>query len=238
MTKSRPAETASDLLALDEALTSLAEPTRRQAELVKLRFFAGLTIAEAAAGLGISPATADRSGPSPAWLLPRARADDPSQRAIFSEKSPRSAIRVALSHVRGDAAPAWRDATMASLDATTNAIFCRPLEIEPPPRRRRYLDEACGGDAALRQRVEALLHAHDKPAASWSNPPAADQRRRTHRLGEPVTRNGAGTVIGPYKLLEQIGEGGMGIVYMAEQTEPVQRTVALKIIKPGMDTRR
>ena len=54
----------------------------------------------------------------------------------------------------------------------------------------------------------------------------------------PPTKKGRGTVIGPYKLLQQIGEGGMGVVFMAEQTEPIQRTVALKIIKPGMDTRQ
>ncbi len=55
---------------------------------------------------------------------------------------------------------------------------------------------------------------------------------------DPPLAERPGTVIGPYKLLQQIGEGGMGVVFMAEQTEPIQRTVALKIIKPGMDTRQ
>ena len=72
-------------------------------------------------------------------------------------------------------------------------------------------------------------------AASWSSPSCQAMRLLIH---QPPISEQAGTVIGPYKLLQQIGEGGMGVVFMAEQTEPIQRTVALKIIKPGMDTRQ
>ena len=67
----------------------------------------------------------------------------------------------------------------------------------------------------------------------WRPAAAAGQTELFEKISE-----GPGTVIGPYKLLQQIGEGGMGVVFMAEQTEPVQRNVALKIIKPGMDTRQ
>src|SRR4029450_703447 len=93
--------------------------------------------------------------------------------------------------------------------------------------RAEYLDRACGPDAALRGRVEALLRAH-AGAGEFLEPRLADA---------PATRPGPGPdVIGAYKLLEQIGEGGFGIVYMAEQTRPVRRMVALKVLKPGMDT--
>jgi WD40 repeat protein/serine/threonine protein kinase len=97
--------------------------------------------------------------------------------------------------------------------------------------RAAYLEQACDGNAALRASIEALLRAHvgasgfmDRPASS----PLAT-------VDEPLTE-GPGAVIGPYKLLQQIGEGGMGVVYMAEQEQPLRRRVALKIIKPGMDS--
>ena len=98
------------------------------------------------------------------------------------------------------------------------------------------MDEACGGDLELRERSGSSCCSHS--AAAWivSWQPRRNRRRRHHRLTAITER--PGTVIGPYKLLQQIGEGGMGVVFMAEQTEPIQRTVALKIIKPGMDTRQ
>lgn len=92
--------------------------------------------------------------------------------------------------------------------------------------REAYLRAACGGDAALRQQVEALLAA-DSAADNFLQPPSEDA----------PADEGPGTVIGRYKLLQRIGEGGFGVVYMAEQLEPVRRKVALKIIKLGMDTR-
>jgi serine/threonine protein kinase/Flp pilus assembly protein TadD len=107
------------------------------------------------------------------------------------------------------------------------------------------LDEVCGDDRALQEQVRVLLLAHgeagsflDRPAPHLGatgefTPSPEDDQRETVAIGA-----GPGTVIGPYKLLEQIGEGGMGLVYVAEQQQPVRRRVALKIIKPGMDSRQ
>ena len=113
------------------------------------------------------------------------------------------------------------------------SIFDRAIEIATEFDRKAYLDEACAAAPEIRVQVEALLQAHAQ-AGSFLN--AAADRQRTQSFDPIVER--PGTVIGPYKLLQQIGEGGMGVVFMAEQTEPLQRTVALKIIKPGMDTRQ
>ena len=104
---------------------------------------------------------------------------------------------------------------------------------KPAAERAAFLDQACAGDAALRQRVEALLKAHAEATgeAFLTGP---------HQWvsAAVMTAEGPGARIGPYKLLQQIGEGGMGVVYMAEQEQPVRRRVALKIIKPGMDSAR
>jgi serine/threonine protein kinase len=124
------------------------------------------------------------------------------------------------------------------------AIFTA-ARAKPAEERAAYLDQACGGDAELRRRVEALLQAHDN-AGSFLNRPAAPASVTTDfsaghwidRDAPPALAEGPGSRIGPYKLLEQIGEGGMGIVFMAGQEQPVRRKVALKIIKPGMDTRQ
>ena len=113
-------------------------------------------------------------------------------------------------------------------------IFFAAMERESPEARAAYLDEVCGPDPDLRRRVERLLDAQPK-VGSFLDAPAVGP---TMNLEPPQAMEGPGTVIGPYKLLEQIGEGGMGIVYMAEQTQPVRRKVALKIIKPGMDTKQ
>src|SRR5579862_8530172 len=110
-------------------------------------------------------------------------------------------------------------------------LFHLALE-QPAAERAAFLDRMCGDDQALRERVEALLHAHDNPSDFLDQPPVP----RTRILDEPRITEMPGSHIGPYKLLQQIGEGGMGVVFMAEQTEPVRRRVALKIIKPGMDT--
>jgi tetratricopeptide (TPR) repeat protein len=120
------------------------------------------------------------------------------------------------------------------------------------------LAEACGDDAALRQRIEALLKSHEE-AGSFLNRPLAERlaeqfaasgspeesqvRTRAEENGAGAAMDEAfacraGAVIGPYKLLQRIGEGGMGTVWMAEQTQPVQRMVALKLIKSGMDSRQ
>jgi serine/threonine protein kinase/tetratricopeptide (TPR) repeat protein len=111
------------------------------------------------------------------------------------------------------------------------SIFAAALEKASPADRRAFLAKACTGDAGLRTRVEALLRAHDNPD-SFLEPP---NERPTATIDEPI-REGPGSRIGPYKLLEPIGEGGMGVVWMGEQQEPVRRLVALKVIKAGMDS--
>jgi len=113
------------------------------------------------------------------------------------------------------------------------AIFMTALDKTEPAERAAYLAQACGGDDALRQRVEVLLKANDD-SGSFLEPPA---QKMVATMDTPVSER-PGTVIGPYKLVEQIGEGGMGTVYLAQQTEPVKRLVALKVIKPGMDSRQ
>ena len=95
------------------------------------------------------------------------------------------------------------------------------------------MDDACAGNPELRRRVERLLKTQQEVGSFLES--AAPEICLT--VDHPISER-PGTVIGPYKLLQQIGEGGMGVVFMAEQTEPIQRTVALKIIKPGMDTRQ
>jgi serine/threonine protein kinase/WD40 repeat protein len=112
-------------------------------------------------------------------------------------------------------------------------MFEAALEL-PPENRGAYLEGVCGGDASLRQRLEALLGNHDR-AGSFLEKPAVQAVATTD---EPAAGERPGTIIGPYKLLEPIGEGGFGVVFMAEQTEPVRRKVALKVLKPGMDTRQ
>jgi eukaryotic-like serine/threonine-protein kinase len=148
------------------------------------------------------------------------------------------------------------------------AVFLATVEENDLAGRAALLDRECGVDKALRQRVEALLRAHDQPDSAVDQPvnssasPVAgtltepDDESAAGDAGEPTdaTRDhtpspdettrpaprpiteGPDTRIGPYRLREKIGEGGMGVVYLAEQVKPVRRRVALKIIKPGMDT--
>ena len=124
-------------------------------------------------------------------------------------------------------------------------IFLAALEKANPAERAAFLDGACGGDVELHRRVEVLLLAHAKSGdlldpsardAAATTPPTDDPSTGpiNHQPGSRPITEGPGSRIGAYKLLQQIGEGGMGVVYMAEQTEPVRRRVALKIIKPGM----
>src|SRR5262245_18480571 len=113
------------------------------------------------------------------------------------------------------------------------SIFLAALERTGSEERTRYLDDACAGNLELRRQVEALLREHDGAGSFLENPAveiAADLKSPAPAAERP------GAVIGLYKLLQQIGEGGMGAIFLAEQTEPVRRKVALKIIKPGMDT--
>src|SRR5262245_30604171 len=115
---------------------------------------------------------------------------------------------------------------MNSVQADAKAIFLEALDCKVTDELSRFLEQACGSDTVLRARVEELLGAHREAGAflnGTSNCGATCDQPFTERPG---------TAIGPYKLLEQIGEGGMGLVYMAEQQQPVRRLVALKIIKP------
>ena len=112
-------------------------------------------------------------------------------------------------------------------------ILSDAIDLVDADARRQFVEAACGGDCALRHRVERLIENHFRAGRFLETPavvPAAD-------AGTAMIE-GSRMVIGPYKLLEQIGEGGFGIVFMAEQQQPVRRMVALKIIKPGMDTRQ
>jgi serine/threonine protein kinase len=103
--------------------------------------------------------------------------------------------------------------------------------------RASFLENACTGDPALRQRLEALLAAHEQPGGALAEP-AVPAARETMKIEfADVPDETIGQKIGRYKILEKLGEGGCGVVYVAEQTEPVRRRVALKVIKLGMDTR-
>jgi serine/threonine protein kinase len=117
------------------------------------------------------------------------------------------------------------------------AIFDRALEIESAEERVAYLVQACGADAQVRREVETLLSAHSAAGEFLEVSPAAEISSAAD-LDPPLMFTAPGTMIGPYKLLEPIGEGGYGTVFMAEQTSPLHRKVALKIIKAGMDTRQ
>ena len=121
-----------------------------------------------------------------------------------------------------------RSATEKKDAPNVRALFLEALDKTAGPERTAYLDQACGQDAQLHARIEALLQAHDE-AGGFLQPPGAG-------VETAAPAEAPGTVIDRYKLLERIGEGGMAVVYMAEQTRPIRRKVALKIIKLGMDT--
>ena len=114
------------------------------------------------------------------------------------------------------------------------SIFAEAVRLGSAEERQLFLDRACGADAQLRHEVEALLLAHARAAGGAFLEPPPGVTDPSH---EPADEQ-VGSTIGPYKLLERIGEGGMGVVYMAEQLRPVRRRVALKIIKPGLDSKQ
>jgi serine/threonine protein kinase len=130
-------------------------------------------------------------------------------------------------------------------------IFAAAIEM-PPEDRASYLDEACAGNLELRKRIEVLIASHEGDPGFLCDPPTLETDGSGQSRGEapgavggsssPLTISATmagktGDIIGRYKLLQQIGEGGFGVVYLAEQTEPVKRKVALKVIKPGMDSK-
>lgn len=118
---------------------------------------------------------------------------------------------------------------------TIREIFLAAIEIDSEEERAKYLEEACGGDATLRAEIAGLIQAHVNAGSFFRDGSEAT-------LGETLAagqqESDSGTQIGSYKLLQQIGEGGMGSVWMAEQEKPVRRMVALKIIKAGMDSKQ
>ena len=208
---------ADDLLALDEALDRLAAEDPQAAELVKLRYFAGLTIEEAAEALGISPAHRR----PPLGLRPRL-ARSPA-RAAASRTGPRSrnlresldgsgpGSRIGVVERPDREADRWTPIARAQRRSSIEARRDRDAR----PERAAYLDEACAGATpelrgAGRGRCST---AHERRRAASSRPPArsAPGRRHARSTRPAASPRRPGTVIGPYKLLEQIGEGGMGV---------------------------
>ena len=222
-----------DLLGLDEALQKLEQKDPRKAELVKLRFFAGLTTAQAAQALGVSVSTAENDWTyARAWLrLEMSGGGHRARIVIFPEFVGVRAHGFRIVMRRAKLTHLSEVTPMTSRQLDEEAIFhvarkladpTTPCNVPRPGLRRR---------PGLRERVEALLEVHEKEQdfLKSSPEPAADCRPATDQRGP-------GHQIGRYKLLQKIGEGGFGVVYMAEQQRPVRRKVALKIIKPGMDT--
>jgi serine/threonine protein kinase len=121
---------------------------------------------------------------------------------------------------------------MSTPSNQAQVIFLEAIAQPDAAKRAEFIALACGADDDLKARVERLLRSHELLGSFHDAAPPGEATFVQHPLEQ------AGAQIGPYKLLQQIGEGGMGTVFMAEQTEPVQRKVALKLIKPGMDSRQ
>ena len=120
-----------------------------------------------------------------------------------------------------------------------DAVFCAAVEIPSADERAAYIARACGDDAEWRAQIEKLVDAHFRAGSFLEEPvPGATGPLASPPSEAPALAERPGTIIGPYKLLEQIGEGGFGVVFMAEQQAPIRRKVALKVLKPGMDTRQ
>src|SRR5580704_14540199 len=113
---------------------------------------------------------------------------------------------------------------MGANAADVKSIFGKAMDLQSLAERAAYLDKACGDDARLRYEVESLLKAGHEARGFFAGLVPAS----AVTIEDPVMER-PGTVIGPYKLLEQIGEGGFGVVFMAEQQEPIRRKVALKV---------
>src|SRR5947207_11060556 len=125
---------------------------------------------------------------------------------------------------------------MSQSENREEELFRQALLKHLPAERTAWLDEACQGDSALRARLELLVEGHFKAQGFLDTHPEPGSPTRLIRPAGELTEK-PGDRIGRYKLLQQIGEGGCGVVYMAQQEEPVRRRVALKIIKLGMDTK-
>jgi WD40 repeat protein len=119
-------------------------------------------------------------------------------------------------------------------------LFVAALELADPQARRALLERACADDPDLRRRLDVLLAAHDHPESALERPLAGPERPTNPVVTAahtPSAETVGAVVAGRYKLLEAIGEGGMGQVWVADQLDPIRRRVALKVIKPGMDSR-
>ena len=141
---------------------------------------------------------------------------------------------------------------MAADPRRVKELFIALLDLPDAQVRQVFLERECAGDAELRLRLEALLQAHENPASALERPlaaieppanPPAEKAPVGPGVGETSFYHGPGEdvgsiIAGKYKLLEALGQGGMGDVFMAQQTVPVKRLVALKLIKPGMDSRQ
>ncbi|MEM1069794.1 MAG: protein kinase, partial [Planctomycetota bacterium] len=120
-------------------------------------------------------------------------------------------------------------------------IFSNAIRIEDSQERNAYLGKECGEDSELRQRLERLIADHFSPNSMFPQPGESESTLLSpaeQETSEWDNSSFVGRQIGPYKLLQKIGEGGMGVVFMAEQIKPVKRRVALKLVKPGMDSKR
>jgi serine/threonine protein kinase/tetratricopeptide (TPR) repeat protein len=124
---------------------------------------------------------------------------------------------------------------MSEFSQDEKAIFLAALERESAQEREMFLRDACMGDPELLKRIKSLLSVHEESQGPLDAPAPGVGLAVT--TDQPVTE-GPGTIIGPFKLREQIGEGGFGLVFMAEQQQPLRRKVAVKVIKPGMDSRQ
>src|SRR5262245_4066282 len=120
---------------------------------------------------------------------------------------------------------------MATAINLSERLFHAAAELNDPVQRAAFLDAACGQDQKLRDEIEELLR-HDEEAGGFLRTATGSPM-----MDKPPSLELSEKQIGPYKLMEQVGEGGFGLVFVAEQQEPVRRKVALKIIKPGMDSR-
>jgi hypothetical protein len=120
------------------------------------------------------------------------------------------------------------------MNPTREELLFQPALTKPPAERAVFLDRECGADAALRARLKALLAAHEQPETLLGT--QTESVRPTIKPDAPD--EAVGQTLGRYKLLEKVGEGGCGMVYVAEQKEPVRRKVALKVITLGMDTKQ
>lgn len=131
-------------------------------------------------------------------------------------------------------------ADMTDLDkadlSSLEEIFAAALDRSDPEARAAFLSEACGPDAELRARLERMLAAHDQAGSFLESP--APGLGATAVLRDAPAAESTGESVGPYVLLQKLGEGGMGTVWAAEQRAPVRRRVALKLIKPGMDSQQ